>query len=384
MQPADAGPSQPQQRAPGMVGRLRLFGVPVRFHFTFWLLVAWLIVLGAEGKQSAAGTAAYVGALFGSVLLHELGHALTARRFGIRTLEIAMLPLGGLARLERQPKPSEEFWVALAGPLVNLVIGAGLLGWSRMSGGSFDLSHWKNATDGNLVFRIATANLILAFFNLLPAFPMDGGRVVRSLLAARRPLDQATRIAARIGTGLAAVLALYGLLSADFLLIFFAFFIYVGAAQETMATSTQVLLRGAKVAEAMVTDFRTLNHGDSIREAADLLLATSQQDFPVMAGVQVMGLLSRSGLLRAMAAEGPDAYVAGAVEREYPRLEPGMDLSEAAGRLAAGSNCAMVFDGERLVGLLTGENLAEFLVLRQIRQAREGGGPPKTNVHIQP
>jgi Zn-dependent protease/predicted transcriptional regulator len=366
-----------------MLGGIRVFGVPVRFHFTFWLLVAWLIVLGAGGKQSALGTAAYVFALFGSVLLHELGHALVARRIGIRTVEIAMLPLGGLARLERQPKPSEEFWIALAGPLVNLVIGAGLLGWTVLAGGSFDLNHWKNSSDDNLVFRIATANLVLAFFNLLPAFPMDGGRVVRSLLAIRRPVEQATRITARIGMVLAAAVALYGLLSADFLLVFFAFFVYAGAAQESMATSTQALLRGATVSEAMVTDFRTLNHGDSIRDAAELLLATSQQDFPVLAGTQVTGLLSRNALLRAMAGEGPDSYVAGAMDRDFPKLDPGMELSEAAPRLAAGSSCALVFEGERLAGLLTGENLAEFIVLRQIRQSRVAASNRDTNVHLQ-
>jgi len=131
----------------------------------------------------------------------------------------------------------------------------------------------------------------------------------------------------------------------------------------------------------MVTDFRTLHHADSIREAADLLLATSQQDFPVLAGEQVTGLLRRHALLRAMAAEGPEAYVAGAMEREFARLRPDMELSEAAPSLAGGSSCALVFDGDRLVGMLTGENLAEFLLLRQIRQAREAAGSQDPNVH---
>lgn len=368
-------------RVPGSLGVIRVFGVPVRFHFTFWLVVVWLIFVGAGGSQSLAGTAAYVLSLFLSVLLHEGGHAFAARRYGIRTLEIVMLPLGGLSRLEKQPKPAEEFWVAIAGPLVNFVLGAGLLGWVYASGGALSLEHWQQATDRNVAARLAVANLILALFNLLPAFPMDGGRVMRSLLAARRPVEQATRLTARLGTGIAALMALYGLLSANFLLIFFAFFVYVGALQETLATTTQALMHGARVREAMITDYRVLHHGDTIREAAGLLLATSQQDFPVLTGGEVVGLLHRSGLLRAMAAEGPDAYVAGAMEREFVRLSPDTDLAEAAPAVAAGGNCALVFEAGRLAGLLTAENLSEFLVLRKIRDARSGDPTSGSTIH---
>lgn len=361
-------PKQPQ-RAPGALGLIRLFGVPVRFHFTFWLVAVWLIYIGVTAKQSMAGSTLYVLILFLSVLFHEAGHALAARRFGIKTLEIVMLPLGGLARLERQPAPSEEFWVALAGPMVNFVIGGALLGWTYLLGGAPMLAHWQQATDANLIPRLAVANLILAFFNLLPAFPMDGGRVVRALLAGSRPLDEATRMTARLGTGLAAVIGLYGLISANFLLVFLAFFIYVGATQESMAVSAQVLIRGAQVREAMVTDFRTLNHGDTIRDAANLLLATSQQDFPVLSGEQVVGLLHRTALIRAMAGEGPDGYVAGAMDREYARVTVEQLLAEAAPMVTDG--CALVFDGDRLAGLLTSENLSEFMILRQIRRAPE-------------
>ncbi|WP_321474560.1 site-2 protease family protein [uncultured Paludibaculum sp.] len=361
-------------RAPGSVGLFRLFGVPVRFHFTFWLLVVWLIFLGAEGKQSPVGTAVYVFGLFASVLLHEVGHALVARRFGIQTTEIVMLPLGGLSKLARQLTPSEEFWVALAGPMVNFVLGAALLGWTFASGGTVELSHWRAATDANLAGRLAVTNLILAFFNLLPAFPMDGGRVMRSLLAAKRPIEDATRITARIGMVVAAAMALYGLLNSNFVLIFFAFIVYVGATQEVMATSAQALMKGATVVEAMITDFRTLQHGDSIRDAADLLLATSQQDFPVLSGGETIGLLNRTNLLKAMAAEGPDAYVAGVMDRAFARLSPDMMLSDAALLMGQSGDCALVFEREKLVGLLTGENLSEFLVLRKIRQAR-GSGP---------
>jgi len=372
-------PPQAGGRVPGSFGTIRLFGVPVRFHFTFWLVVVWLIFLGAGGKQSLAGNALYVLGLFLSVLLHEAGHAAAARQYSIKTLEIVMLPLGGLSRLERQPKPAEEFWVALSGPLVNFVIGAAMLGWTYARGGAVLLGHWQNATDENLVARLAVANLILAFFNLLPAFPMDGGRVMRSLLAARRSLEEATRLTARMGTVIAALLGLYGLLSANFLFVFIAFFIYVGAMQEVMAASAQALMRGARVRDAMLTDFKTLSHGDTIREAADMLLATSQQDFPVMSGEQVVGLLNRNGLLKAMASEGPEAYVAGAMDREFATVAPEMDLADAAPVMAGAGNCALVFEDEKLAGLLTAENLSEFLVLRRIRESRGRAGLEEKN-----
>lgn len=368
MSPTPA-PHRPAGRVPGIAGSVRLFGVPVRFHFTFWLLVIWLVVMTADGSQSWAGAALFVLGLFASILLHEAGHALAARRFGIATQEIVMLPIGGLARLERQPRASEEFWVAFAGPLVNFALGLALLGVTLLQGGRVALEHWREAADGNILSRLAVANLVLALFNLLPAFPMDGGRVLRSLLAERRPVEEATRITARVGIGAAALMALFGLLEANFLLLFVALFIYIGAMQESIAATAQALMHGARVRDAMVTDFRTLSHGDTIRDAAELLLATSQQDFPVMAGPRVTGLLSRSHLLRALAAEGPDGYVASAMDRDFIRLAPDMDLAEAAASLG-GASCGLVFEEDRLIGMLTSENLSEFLVLRKLRADR--------------
>jgi Zn-dependent protease/CBS domain-containing protein len=350
---------------------VRIFGASVRFHFTFWLFAVWLVFLGFGGKQSVAGSVVYILAIFASILLHELGHALMARRYRIQTVEIVMLPLGGVARLERGLRASEEFWVALAGPLVNFLIGAALLGWVYARGGTVSLAHWTQVDDANLAPRLATANLVLAFFNLLPTFPMDGGRVFRSLLAQSRPVEEATRLTARVGIGLAALMGLYGLLSANFIWVFVAFFIYVGAMQESISSTAAVLMRGAPVSEAMITDFRTLNHSDTIRDAAQLLLATSQQDFPVLGGGEVVGLLSRTALLRAMAVEGPEAYVAGAMDRDYLRLTPEMELAEAAAQLSSRGNCALVFDGGRLAGMLTSENLSEFLLLRRIHRSRE-------------
>lgn len=369
-------PSESEQRSeprriPGCVGTVNILGVPVRFHFTFWLIVVALIVYGARGKQSAAALTIYILSIFGSVLLHELGHAMVARRFGIRTLDIVMLPIGGLARLERAPKAHEEVWVALAGPVVNLLIAGSIFLWLTLTGVAPLPDNWLEITDQSLLPMIATANLVLAAFNLLPAFPMDGGRILRSLLSKFRPEHEATRTAARIGMGMAAMMGLYGLLALNPFLIFIAFFVYVGAMQESLASQQQVLIRGEKVHSAMVTDFRTLLHGDSIRDAANLLLSTTQQDFPVLTGSHVSGLLTRTALLRAMATEGPEGYVAGAMDRNFAKVSPDMDLTDAVPLLTGNNTCALVFQDERLVGLLTAENLSEFLVLREIRNARQ-------------
>jgi len=348
----------------GSIGMFKLFGVPIRLHFTFILLVIFLISIGIGDKQSGASTAIYVLALFGSVLLHELGHALVASRFGIRTIEIVMFPIGGVSRPDRTPKAREELWIALAGPMVNVLIAGAIAFWFWSERGLVPWQELLQPTDANLAQRIAFGNLVLALFNLLPAYPMDGGRVLRSLLARWRPEDEATRITAAVGQALAAAMGLFGLLSANFMLVFIAMFVYLGAAQEGAAARGRILTSGFPVRAAMVTDFRTLQHGDTIRDAGNLLLATSQQDFPVMTGGSVAGLLTRAGLVRAMISQGPEAYVAGAMDRTPLRLPPDMDLSEAFAK--TNGVCALVMDGDNLLGLLTAENLSEFLLLRQI------------------
>lgn len=361
----------------GSIGTVTVFGVPVRLHFTFVLLLVFLLFIGIGGKQSGATTAIYILALFASVLLHEIGHTLVARHYGIRTIEIVMFPIGGVSRPERQPKAREEFWVALSGPLVNLLIGAGLLGWMWARSGWVAIEQLREPTDANLMERIALGNLLLFVFNLLPAYPMDGGRILRSFLALRRSEEEATRIAAGAGQALAILLGLLGLLWGNFMLVFVALFVYLGASQEGTAARGRILTSGFPTEAAMITDFRTLQHGQSIREAGELLLSTSQHDFPVMHGDSVIGLLTRSALVRAMIAEGPEGYVSSAMNREFTRVPPEMPLSEALPLVSGPGACALVMDKEdHLRGMLTSENLSEFILLRQAEatQARIHAG----------
>ncbi len=356
----------PEQQAAGnTVGTFRAFGVSVRLHFTFVLLFVFLVVFSIGEKQSAPLGILYIAALFGSVLLHELGHAIVARLYGLRAVEIVMYPIGGVTRLAEAPQPRQELWIAVAGPAVNLLIALVLFGALYWRNWLVPIEDLAQPTNANLVQRIAAGNLILAAFNLLPAFPMDGGRILRSILALRRPGEEATRLAARLSQFMAIAMGLYGLLNTNFMIVFVAFFVYLGAAQESAAAVGRILTQGMPVRAAMVTDFRTLSHGETIRDAANLLLATTQQDFPVLHGEQVIGLLGRNALLRAMATGGPDSYVSGAMNRDFPRLSPDEDLSGAMRPLAQAGSCALVMDGDRLVGLLTAENLSEFLLLRR-------------------
>ena len=354
-------------RTAGTVRAFRLWGVPVRLHFTFILLLIFLIVTDLGSRETSASYALFLIGLIASVLLHEMGHAVVGSRFGVRTLEIVMFPIGGLSRMERALKPSEEFWTALAGPMVNLILSIAIFAILYFTHQTVSIkpSDLLQPTDANTLPRLAFSNLLLAAFNLLPAFPMDGGRILRALLSWRRPEDQATRIAAWLGRMLAISMGLYGLLAPQFMLVFFAFFIYLGAAQESAAAMGRALTQGIPVRAAMMTEFHTLEHGNTVRDAANLLLATSQQDFPVIHGGQVVGLLGRNLLLRALAAEGPDAYVAGVMDRDFLSLEPGADLGVVLPRMAQAGRCALVMESGKLVGLLTAENLSEFLLLRR-------------------
>jgi Zn-dependent protease len=363
----DQKTKQNEGRMPGTVGNLRLFGVPIRLHFTFVLLLVFLISIGLGGKQSGAATAVYILALFASVLLHEIGHVLVARWYGIGTREIVMFPIGGVSRLENQPKARQELLIVAAGPLVNLLIAIILLATQR---NFFPLETLRVPTDANLIQRIAMGNLLLGLFNLLPAYPMDGGRILRSVIAFWKSEEEATQIAASAGQFLAVAMGLFGLLSGNFLLMFVALFVYLGAQQEGAAARGRSLTSGVPVKAAMITDFRTLSHGNTIREAGDLLLSTSQQDFPVMHGDEVVGLLTRSALMRGMLREGPDAYVAGVMERNFPRVPPDMDLAAALPILSAAGSSALVMDGDRLLGLLTAQNLYEYMLLRQVSIAQ--------------
>lgn len=351
----------------------RIAGIEVRVHITFLLLLAFI---GFAYYRSGGGAAAVSGVsfillIFLCVLLHEFGHAIAAKRFGIRTPDITLLPIGGVARLQRMPdQPWQELVVALAGPAVNVVIAAVLflvLGL-KWDGDAASFQESLLEPRGQLLTKVAVVNVALVVFNLIPAFPMDGGRVLRSLLAMTMPFRQATMIAARVGQALAFVLGFLGLFGNPFL-IFIALFVYLGAAQENAMAQMKDVTSGLHVNDAMVTEVVTLNDANTIDDAVDALLRTSQQEFPVLDDDRrVLGLLTREPMIRALRETGPGTPVSGVMQGCERSVHPG-DNFEGAFRLMQESRCPalpVVDESERFVGLITPENVGEMMMVRSV------------------
>ncbi|SKA20858.1 site-2 protease family protein [Consotaella salsifontis] len=348
----------------------RLFGSEIRIHITFLILLVWVGVAayGAGGAVAAVDSVGFVLAIFACVVAHELGHALAARRYGIATPDITLLPIGGMARLEKMPeRPVQEIIVALAGPAVNVVI-AGVL--MLIAGVGFDaqtLASLENSGAGFLV-RLASLNIFLVVFNLIPAFPMDGGRVLRALLALKYPRADATRYAARAGQALAFALGFLGLMSGNVLLVFIAVFVYMAAAGESYQVGMEDASRSVCVRDVMITEFETLATNATLTTAADALLRTTQHEFPIVDGAgQLRGILTRKGMMRALARSGRDTPAIEAMDTEIPLVRGHIALSQATRLMQeAGKPAIGVVDGDnRLVGYVTPENLGEFMMLAQ-------------------
>jgi len=353
----------------------RFAGIDVYMHATFLLLVGWIALGHWQASRSVAETIVGVGfvlAIFACVVLHEFGHALTARRFGVRTRDIVLLPIGGVARLERIPeKPIQELWVALAGPAVNVAIVAALFVWLQLTG-EWPSAEPMSTMSGPFLGRLLMVNLFLAVFNLIPAFPMDGGRVLRALLALRLDYAHATHIAGTVGQGLAFVFGFVGLFTNPFL-VFIALFVWIGAAAETNLVGIRSALGGIPLQRVMITDFRTLAPGDTLARAVELTLAGSQLDFPVVEDGRVVGVLTQGGLLRGLESAGRDAHVQDAMEREFRTAELG-EMAEAAFLRLQECKCHTipVTREGRLAGIVTMENVGEFLRI----QSAIGHAPP--------
>ncbi len=352
----------------------RVAGIDVKVHVTFLLLLAFFgVVYYSQGGTSAAVEGVvFILLLFGCVLLHEFGHALAAKGYGIHTPDITLLPIGGVARLERMPdKPFQELVVALAGPLVNVVIAAGLF---LVMGGRGDFARLTQieAADVDMVMKLFSINLMLVVFNMIPAFPMDGGRVLRALLASRMNYARATQIAATIGQGFAVVFGLIGILYNPFLL-FIAVFVWLGASQEAAVALMRDVSAGLPVSSAMITEFETLPHNATLDDAVEALLRTSQHDFPVMGlSENVLGILTRKSLIEALRSHGGAARAADFIQRDVPTVHAGSSF-DVAFRLMQQCACPAlpVLDSNgRLVGLITPENIGEMMMIHAARGAQ--------------
>jgi len=344
----------------------RFAGIDVYVHATFFLLVGWMGFSYWLETRTLAGTLEGIGfllALFGVVVLHEYGHALTARRYNIKTRDITLLPIGGVARLERMPdKPIQELWVALAGPAVNVVIAAGLFVWLVSTHTLVSLTG-LSMTGGSFIARLMTVNLFLAGFNLLPAFPMDGGRVLRAVLAMHLDYGRATQVAASVGQAMAFLFGLVGLFSNP-ILLFIAFFVWIGAQQEASMVMMKSALGGIPVRQAMLTRFQTLSPHDDLDRAVQHILGGSQQDFPVLEDNRVVGMLTRGDLMAALSRRGASVRVAEVMRRDFETIDAGEMIEVALARLqACDCRSAPVLYNGYIVGLLTMDNVGQFLMI---------------------
>jgi Zn-dependent protease/predicted transcriptional regulator len=351
---------------------LTLFGIRIEVHVTFLLLVGGLAILQRPTRPLWVSVGELL-ALFGCVLLHELGHALAARRYGIQTREIILLPIGGVARLERMPeKPVQEVVVALAGPGVNVILATIIAALLSLQGISAEQALGR-AEQGTLEFLLL-ANIFMLLFNLIPAFPMDGGRVLRAFLALTMPYARATRIAALVGQGFALLFATAGVFALRSpLLVFVALFVFLAAGEERALVQTRASLTGLPVSAAMVTAFMSLETRHELQHAVDLMLAGDQKDFPVLEGGRYLGMLDRDGLVRALQKEGPDAPVGRAVRVDVEPVEASWPLERALQVMQAGrhSSIPVILRGQ-LIGLLTLENVSELLMVQEARQRHAG------------
>jgi Zn-dependent protease/predicted transcriptional regulator len=350
----------------------RIAGTDVKVHVTFLLLIAWVAFSAYQsyGAAAAIDTTLFLLGLFLCIVLHEFGHILMARRFGVRTPDVILLPIGGVARLERIPDhPKQEFLIAVAGPAVTLAIAVVLYLIVVLSG---DRPSLRDPTTADVSFpvRLMIVNAYLLLFNLIPAFPMDGGRILRALLASRMGLVRGTRVAATLGQILAMAGGLYGISTGNPILILVAFFVFLGASAEASAVEARAAGEGLQVKEMMVTDFRTVPVHATLNQAVDLLLSGEQREFPVLDNLgRTEGILTRDNLIRGLSQRGADSTVAEAMTPQVPSVSPTLGFQEALDCLRSSKLPALpvVDPAGALVGLLTLENITDLLLVRRAR-----------------
>jgi Zn-dependent protease/predicted transcriptional regulator len=349
-----------------------MFGIEVRVHATFLVLLAWVALshlMHGNDVGTAVGGVAYVVAVFAIIVLHELGHALTARQFGIATRDITLLPIGGVSRLERMPtKPSQELLVAIAGPAVNIGLAILFFALLALMGAVSDATR-LTLIGGPFVAKLMWTNVGLAVFNLIPAFPMDGGRVLRALIALRADYVRATDIAAAVGQAVALAFGLVGLFSNPFL-VFIALFVWVGAQEEAKMAHVRASLAGVPVSRAMIANVVAVTPGEPLANVIQHMLAGFQEDVPVVQDGALVGILGRGEVLKAAVDGGSDLPVSSLMVQAVPTVRETDSLDTALERLReSGRRSIPVVRDGLLVGMLPIENIAYLLQVRERARA---------------
>ena len=362
----------------------RIFGVELRIHLTFFflLLFVWLTESATHGSANAGRGLALVGVIFGSVVLHELGHALVAKRAGVPAKAIILLPIGGVTLLDETQhslEPAGLTWkrdvrIALAGPLVNILVAVIAGGALLLAFPEVQLWAAPYVYSGNLPRSLVWCNVGLALFNLLPAYPMDGGRVLRALFTRSMDPVRATRRAVSIGQAFATLFMLVGIVWPAFVgLTMIGFFLFVAAQLEDRSAVFQSVLEAVRLEDIMLTDFATLSPADTLEDALEKAVHSLQDDFPVIRGSDMVGVISKQKILQALRAEG-NGYVQAVMNRIFEVAQKKESLGSAFRKLTARNlSIIPVVEDEHLVGIVTLQNLMHSMALlaesRKLRKA---------------
>src|SRR5688500_3061374 len=362
------------------IGRIK--GTEIKVHLTFVLFLVWWAMMGYQeaGVSGAISAALLLLALFACILLHEFGHILMARRFGVRTPDVILLPIGGVARLERIPdEPKQELLIALAGPAVTAALAVIFYVLLRLTGGDAGVDELNPIAP--FLNQLLVTNVWLLLFNMIPAFPMDGGRVLRALLASRMGMVRGTRVAATLGQTLALAGGHYGITAQRPFLVLIAFFVFLGASAEAEVVETRAAGDGLRVSQMMVTDFRTIPVYATLADAVELLLSGEQREFPVLDNNgSIEGMLTRDNLIRGLSRSGPTAPVTEAMTHDVPVVTPNLGFQDALERLRSSRLPALpvVEPAGGLVGLLTSDNITDLLLVQRARSDGKAGARPRS------
>lgn len=347
-------------------------GIAVRVHVTLVALLVWIAIaapIAGAGLRQTLAQSALVVAIFACIAVHELAHALVARRFGCSTREILLLPIGGIAQMERLPqRPVQELLVAVVGPATNLVIAALLGGVMSLAGWPIDAE--QPGVTAALVVSLFWSNIVLAAFNLLPAFPMDGGRVLRALLATRMDRARATRIAGTVGKLLSVVFVLAGLAGGGVMLVLVGAFVWIAATQESATVQLAAALSSATVADAMIRPAPTIDADIPIDVAVEQMLARGQRELVVEDHGRVAGIVTAVDLAERMTA-APHGFVGDAAQLDVPIVAPSLSLDAVLEPLAR-RGVVLVGNLNQIIGMLSAEQLATYASLHPQAQPMHG------------
>ena len=344
----------------------RIFGISLRLHVTFLIFLAFIAYAGFMdlGLSGAGWAVAMFCSVFACIALHELGHSVVAQELGVQVKSITLLPIGGVAALRSIPEnPWHEIAITVAGPMVNAAIACVLIPFTGTP------SHWLYVNMPQnlhgLLLSLTQANLTLFVFNFIPAFPMDGGRLLRAVLALVLPYRQATTIAAMVGQGLAILFVVVGL-KFSFWLVLIGAFIFLGAEGEERVVRMRSVLRDLNVQDVMSRDVAMLSPSDPVSRGIELIYQTGQDDFPVLENGTLVGVVARSQLIAAMNAQEANTPVMAIMDANVTLASPWEKLASACEELINGTstNAVVVVDDGQLVGMVSPENINRYLLLQ--------------------